>query len=119
MSDYAIPGEEMKPEFVEFEKANRVVIDDPDDFEAWEKLVRIAESLEGGLNRNSSPQAIALTRSVFDRFLAKFPLLFGYWKKYADMEFSIAGTEAAEMVSCPDLHGFLRLIADHLPHLGL
>ncbi|KAF8533919.1 hypothetical protein BDD12DRAFT_758524 [Trichophaea hybrida] len=88
----------MKPEFVEFEKANRVVVEDPDDFEGWEKLVRIAESLEGGLNRNSSPQAIALTRNVFDRFLAKFPLLFGYWKKYADMEFSIAGTEAAEMV---------------------
>lgn len=40
-------------------------------------------------------------RSVYDRFLAKFPLLFGYWKKYADLEFSIAGTEAAEMVSLP------------------
>lgn len=98
MTDF-IPADEMKPEFVEFEKANRVVIEDPDDFESWEKLVRIAETLEGGLNRNSSPQAIALTRGVFDRFLAKFPLLFGYWKKYADMEFSIAGTEAAEMVS--------------------
>ena len=39
-----------------------------------------------------------MTRSAFDRFLAKFPLLFGYWKKYADLEFSIAGTEAAELV---------------------
>ena len=37
-------------------------------------------------------------RSVYDRFLAKFPLLFGYWKKYADLEFSITGTEAADMV---------------------
>jgi pre-mRNA-processing factor 39 len=37
-------------------------------------------------------------RAVYDRFLAKFPLLFGYWKKYADLEFSITGTEAAEMV---------------------
>lgn len=37
-------------------------------------------------------------RNVYDRFLAKFPLLFGYWKKYADLEFSITGTEAAEMV---------------------
>jgi hypothetical protein len=37
-------------------------------------------------------------REIYDRFLAKFPLLFGYWKKYADLEFSIAGTEAAEMV---------------------
>ncbi len=98
MSDYGAMSDEMKPEFAEFEKTNRAVIEDPDDFEGWEKLVRTAEGFEGGLNRNSSPQAIALTRNVFDRFLAKFPLLFGYWKKYADMEFSIAGTEAAEMV---------------------
>jgi len=98
MSDYAMAGDEMKPEFAEFEKANRVVVEDPDDFDGWEKVIRLAETLEGGLNRNSSPQAIAMTRNAFDRFLAKFPLLFGYWKKYADLEFSIAGTEAAEMV---------------------
>ena len=73
-------------------------LENPDNFENWEKLVRAAETLEGGLNRNSSPQAIATTRDSYDRFLAKFPLLFGYWKKYADLEFSIAGTEAAEMV---------------------
>ena len=74
--------------------------EDPDDFEAWEKLIRVCEGLEGGggLNRNSSQEAITMTRSTFDRFLAKFPLLFGYWKKYADLEFSIAGTEAAELI---------------------
>lgn len=72
---------------------------DTDNFENWEKLVRAAESIEGGpLNRNSSPQSIAFARDAYDRFLAKFPLLFGYWKKYADLEFAIAGTEAAEMV---------------------
>ena len=73
--------------------------EDPDNFEIWEKLVRSAESQEGGLNRNSSSQAITATRDTYDRFLAKFPLFFGYWKKYADLEFSIAGTEAAELVS--------------------
>lgn len=75
-------------------------LEEPDSFEHWEKLVRAAESLEGGLNRNSSPQSISATRDIYDRFLAKFPLLFGYWKKYADLEFSIAGTEAAELVGC-------------------
>lgn len=97
MTDYN-PDDAHKPEYAEYEAAKRSVDEDPDDFDAWEKLVRAAEALEGGLNRNSSPQAIAMCRGVFDRFLAKFPLLFGYWKKYADMEFSIAGTEAAEMV---------------------
>jgi len=62
--------------------------------------VKAAESTDGGsLNRNSSPQAIAATREIYDRFLAKFPLFFVYWKRYADLEFYIAGTEAAEMVS--------------------
>jgi pre-mRNA-processing factor 39 len=64
----------------------------------WEKLVRAGESLEGGINRNSSSQAITAARGIYDRFLGKFPLFFGYWKKYADLEFSIAGTEAADMV---------------------
>ena len=63
-----------------------------------QKIVSHAESLEGGISRNSSPQSIAAIREIYDRFLAKFPLFFGYWKKYADLEFAIAGTEAAELV---------------------
>ena len=50
------------------------------------------------MTRNSSPQAIAATRAIYDRFLARFPLMYAYWKKYADLEFAIAGTEAAELV---------------------
>lgn len=76
-------------------------LEEPEEFEHWEKLVRAAESQEGGLTRNSRPEAIAATRDVYDRFLARFPLFFGYWKKYADLEFSIVGTEAAEMVRQP------------------
>ncbi|KAL8872190.1 MAG: hypothetical protein Q9174_002133, partial [Haloplaca sp. 1 TL-2023] len=96
MAEYTFGGTD--EENAELKKLNSDVLDDPDSFDNWEKLVRSAESLEGGLNRNSSPQSIVATREVYDRFLAKFPLLFGYWKKYADLEFSIAGTEAAELV---------------------
>jgi pre-mRNA-processing factor 39 len=76
-------------------------LEEPEEFEHWEKLVRAAEAQEGGLNRNSSPGAIASTRDVYDNLLARFPLFFGFWKKYADLEFTVAGTEAAEMVSFP------------------
>jgi pre-mRNA-processing factor 39 len=76
-------------------------IENEDDFEKWEALVVRAAELEGGVTRNSSPSAIELVRNVFDCFLAKFPLFFGYWKKYADLEFSIGGTETAEMVRAP------------------
>ncbi|KAJ5610720.1 hypothetical protein N7510_007439 [Penicillium lagena] len=96
MADYHFGGSE--EENAELRKLEVELVDDPDNFETWEKLVRAAESLEGGINRNSNPQAITTVRNSFDRFLAKFPLLFGYWKKYADLEFSITGTEAAEMV---------------------
>jgi hypothetical protein len=77
----------------------KIQASDPEEFEHWEKLVRAAEAQEGGLNRNSSPQAIASTREAYDRFLARYPLFYGFWKRYADLEFAIAGTEAAEMVS--------------------
>ncbi|KAI0482268.1 pre-mRNA-processing factor 39 [Xylariaceae sp. FL0804] len=85
-------------ENAEIKKLNLEVEADTDNFESWEKLVRACEAQEGGLNRNSSPQALATLRDVYDRFLLKFPLLFGYWKKYADLEFNISGPESAEMI---------------------
>ncbi|KAF2265693.1 pre-mRNA-processing factor 39 [Lojkania enalia] len=71
---------------------------DEDDFEKWEALVLHASGLEGGVTRHSSPHVLEFVRMVFDCFLAKFPLFFGYWKKYADLEFSIGNTETVEMV---------------------
>lgn len=91
--------------------------------------MRTCESLEGGLNRNSSPQALATLRDAYDRFLLKFPLLFGYWKKYADREFNISGPESAEMVyerGCAAITNSVDLWTDycsfkmettHVPHL--
>ncbi|PLB39846.1 dead box ATP-dependent rna helicase [Aspergillus candidus] len=96
MADYLYGGSE--EENAELRKIEVELTDDPDNFDTWERFVRAAEALEGGINRNSNPQAITTVRNVYDRFLAKFPLLFGYWKKYADLEFSITGTEAADMV---------------------
>ena len=77
---------------------NFVQVENEDEFERWEALVTRATELEGGVTRNSSPSTIELVRNTFNCFLAKYPLFFGYWKKYADLEFSIAGTEAAELV---------------------
>lgn len=82
----------------EWARLNEQAVQDPDNYEAWEALVRATEALEGGLSRNSSPHSVAAMRDVYERFLARFPLFFGYWKKFADMEFSISGTERAENV---------------------
>ena len=67
-------------------------------YDRWEALVNRACDLEGGVTRNSHPAAIQLVREVYDAFLEKFPLFFGYWKKYADLEFGIGGPETADMV---------------------
>jgi pre-mRNA-processing factor 39 len=96
MSDFGHYGGD--EEYAAISKLQQQVEADPDNFETWESLIKACETLEGGLNRNSSPQALACFRDAFDRFLHRFPLLFGYWKKYADMEFNIAGPESAEMV---------------------
>lgn len=85
-------------ETAELKKLNDELRANPDDYDVWEKLVRATENLEGGLNRNSSPQAQQAARYVYHNFLAKFPLFFGYWKKWADLEFSLVGTESAESI---------------------
>ncbi|KAI6093701.1 pre-mRNA-processing factor 39 [Hypoxylon rubiginosum] len=116
-------------ENTEIKKFTLEVEADTDNFESWEKLIRACEAQEGGLNRNSSPQALATLRDVYDRFLLKFPLLFGYWKKYADLEFNISGPESAEMIyergcasitNCVDLwasYCSFKMETTHTPHL--
>jgi len=120
---YAAPSED------DYERLNRTVVcslilllsigvdccpfvqeHDPDDFDSWEALIRCVEAAEGGLNRSSTLKAIANMRSVYNRFLTRFPLLFGYWKKFADLEYSIAGTEAAEMVSISPIIFTTRIV---------
>ncbi|KAL7914818.1 hypothetical protein GGI35DRAFT_474532 [Trichoderma velutinum] len=88
----------------------------PDNFEGWENLIKACEALDGGLNRNSSPQALSTVRDAYDRLLLKFPLFFGYWKKYADLEFNIAGPESAEMVyerGCASITNSVDLWTDY------
>ncbi|KAK4182631.1 hypothetical protein QBC35DRAFT_509601 [Podospora australis] len=116
-------------ENAEIRRLNAEVEADTDNFGNWEKLILACESLDGGLNRNSSPQALATLRDSYDRFLLKFPLLFGYWKKYADLEFNIAGPESAEIVyerGCASITNSVDLWTEycsfkmettHTPHL--
>ncbi|CAH1760689.1 1715_t:CDS:10, partial [Entrophospora sp. SA101] len=89
---------ESQPQQSELERYWEAVKTNPDDFNSWEYLIRIAESADGGLTPQSTQETIANMRNVFDQFLAKFPLCFGYWKKYADFEFMIQGPLEAEKI---------------------
>lgn len=67
----------------------------PDDFELWQDLVDAALAIDGGINRFSAERSIQLCRFTFDGFLDRFPMLQGYWKKYADIEFKLGHPETA------------------------
>ncbi|KAJ3013064.1 hypothetical protein HKX48_005933 [Thoreauomyces humboldtii] len=79
----------------EWDRLWDVVQKNPDDFASWEYLLRSAEQDEGGspLNKDSSDASTEKLRTVYDHFLAKFPLCFGYWKKYADWELLLEGAQ--------------------------
>ncbi|KAK9388861.1 hypothetical protein V1515DRAFT_596281 [Lipomyces mesembrius] len=82
----------------EWNRLHSLLEQDADNFENWESLIRATEALEGGIGRSSSTETIEQIRILFDAFLRKFPLLFGYWKRYADIEFAVAGSDAAEVI---------------------
>ncbi|KAK9466529.1 hypothetical protein V1512DRAFT_263818 [Lipomyces arxii] len=82
----------------EWNRYNDLVEQDPGNLEHWENLIRATESIEGGFGRGTSPELITQARRIFDGLLTRFPLLFGYWQRYADVEFSMAGSDTAEAV---------------------
>ncbi|KAJ3108350.1 hypothetical protein HDU97_001475 [Phlyctochytrium planicorne] len=82
----------------EWEKYWGLVSANPDDFTSWEQLIRLAETANGGITKDSSAEDVANLKTVYDHFLAKFPLCFGYWKKFADLIMTVEGAEKAEEV---------------------
>jgi len=59
----------------------------PSDFFTWEKYVTLIEMEADPMEQlNEATQRVL---SVYSDFLKQFPLLFGYWKKYADAAFKI------------------------------
>ncbi|KAI8636817.1 hypothetical protein BD408DRAFT_454442 [Parasitella parasitica] len=80
----------------EWDRLWQTVCDTPDDFTTWEQLIRVTEEQGGGFSKASSPESITRLETVYDHFLQKFPLCFGYWKKYADLQLAIHGEKGAE-----------------------
>ncbi|KAG0059235.1 hypothetical protein BGZ89_000566 [Linnemannia elongata] len=72
-----------------------VVKASPGEFDVWEELMRLADRQDGGFTPDAPPANIANVRILYDAFLEQFPLCFGYWKKYSDLEFLARGAEGA------------------------
>ncbi|KAA8909632.1 hypothetical protein TRICI_004467 [Trichomonascus ciferrii] len=70
----------------------------PDDFEGWQNLIEVVERLDGGLNKTSGDEDVSLFRFTYDKFLERFPLMHGFWIRYAGLEFRLGFTERAQEV---------------------
>ncbi|KAG0342409.1 hypothetical protein BG004_005683 [Podila humilis] len=95
------PGGHPKPTFSDplmieaWDRIWNVVQTNPAEFDAWEELMQLADRQEGGFGPEAPAANIENVRAIYDRFLDQFPLCFGYWKKYSDIEFMNRGVEAA------------------------
>lgn len=82
----------------EWNRVNAALENDPDNFELWQDLIDRAHALEGGINRYSTKDAIDIVRDSYDRLLERFPLLHGFWIKYANVEFRLGSSDNADKV---------------------
>ncbi|XP_008325063.1 pre-mRNA-processing factor 39 isoform X2 [Cynoglossus semilaevis] len=82
----AAEGEESgKPEFHRLWKA---VTDNPFDFTSWTELLQYCEQ----------ENHVTASRQALEAFLARYPLCYGYWKKFADLERRAGFNSRAEEV---------------------
>lgn len=88
----------------EWERLWQAVRTKPEDFGSWEQLIHITEVVE--ITPTSPPEYITNLELVYDQFLAKFPLCFGYWKKYADWKGKIQGDQEAERVTTTTIYTY-------------
>ena len=62
------------PNLKQYDDLREAVKADATDFDSWTKLITVTEQLD----------ALDKLETVYDGFLAEYPLCYGYWKKYAD-----------------------------------
>ncbi len=60
----------------------------PDDFYKWIEYVEYFEKQE---DKNA-------TRNAYESLLTQYPLLYGYWKKYAELETTLGRLDEAKQV---------------------
>uniref|UniRef100_A0AAY4BWA4 Pre-mRNA-processing factor 39 n=1 Tax=Denticeps clupeoides TaxID=299321 RepID=A0AAY4BWA4_9TELE len=77
VEDGAIDGVVQEPPFPsEYDRLNKVVEENPEDFNGWVYLLQYVEQ----------ENHLAAARKAFDAFFLRYPYCYGYWKKYADIE---------------------------------
>ncbi|XP_074530426.1 pre-mRNA-processing factor 39 [Halichoeres trimaculatus] len=72
----------------DFERLWKAAHDNPQDFTSWTDLLQYCEQ----------ESHITASRRALEAFLARYPLCYGYWKKFADLERRAGDNNKAEEV---------------------
>ncbi|XP_037531735.1 pre-mRNA-processing factor 39 [Nematolebias whitei] len=79
----------------DFERLWKAAHDNPQDFTSWTDLLQYCEQ----------ERHIEASRKALEAFLARYPLCYGYWKKYVDLERRSGNNNKAEEVCIWGLKG--------------
>lgn len=89
----------MDQENREWSRISKDLVQDPGNYELWQKLVAAAEHDNGkGITKSSTFTALACLRLSYEDFLKQYPLLFKYWSAYALWEFKLGQVERADEI---------------------
>ncbi|KAM3611958.1 uncharacterized protein V6R79_000026 [Siganus canaliculatus] len=72
----------------DFERLWKAAHDNPQDFTSWTDLLQYCEQ----------ESHVTASRQALEAFLLRYPLCYGYWKKFADLERRAGDNDKAEMV---------------------
>ncbi|CCH44701.1 Pre-mRNA-processing factor 39 [Wickerhamomyces ciferrii] len=102
-------NEQYDPAFLndnpDFKAARDLVNLDVNNLQSWDYLIKLTEQL---ITKYPSPTEI-IKKSIektFDELLERFPLLFGYWKKYVALMYQISGVETSLEILSKSIDAF-------------
>lgn len=83
----------------EWSRISTELVQNPDDLNLWQLLIKAAESnTKRGITKSSGFEEIDVLRVSYQKLLQKYPLLYNYWIKFAEWEFHLGDTDRANQV---------------------
>lgn len=83
----------------EWSAVSRELLENSEDFQLWEKLIKTAEAnSKRGINKTTPEEEVSVLRVSYQKLLDKYPLLVNYWIRYAEWEFKLGDTHRSEQV---------------------
>lgn len=102
-------------EHTDWINSRKLVDGNPNNVNNWNQLIKSSEKLL--LVKPLTDDLKQLIRETFDELLTRFPLFFGYWKKFVSAEFQLSGLSASISTLARSVESFsssLELWVDYL-----